>query len=57
MLVVFCTAIIKVDSKYIFLGQELLICRHTFSVYGQYTYINRQGDLIYVHTRTKNRHW
>ena len=52
-----CTAIIKVDSKYIFLGQELLIYKHTFSVYGQYTHINRQGDLIYVHTQTKNRHW
>ena len=57
MLIALCTDIIKVDSKYIFLGQALLIYRHTLSVYGQYTYINRQGDLIYVHTRTKNRHW
>ena len=30
-----CTAILNVDSKYIFYGQQKLKSRHTFSKYGQ----------------------
>ena len=40
---------------YIF-GQRLLINGQTFSVYEQYMHNNGQGDVICIHTLTKNRY-